>query len=215
MKRNVAVLVALIWSCLTGFAQGDAAAKKLLDQVSKKYDAYTTIQSNFTFSAKQTQGDAHQEKGVLFLNKPKNQYRIQLNSQDLISDGKTLWSVLKTDKEVQIGDAESGTETSIGPSTLFTFYKTGFKYSSKGNERVGSEILNVVELTPVDTRTNYVTIRLRINKNMHIHDVQILDKGGAQYTYTIQTLYVNHRIAPSNFTFNKSDYPSYEIVDLR
>jgi hypothetical protein len=45
--------------------------------------------------------------------------------------------------------------------------------------------------------------------------VQILDKGGAQYTYTIQTLYVNHRIAPSNFTFNKSDYPSYEIVDLR
>src|SRR5690606_42076730 len=103
----------------------------------------------------------------------------------------------------------------IVPITMFMFDKTGFKYISKWYELFGSEILNVVELTPVDTRTNYVTIRLRINKNMHIHDVQILDKGGAQYTYTIQTLYVNHSIAPSNITFNKHEYPAYEIVGIR
>ncbi|WP_437921901.1 LolA family protein [Sphingobacterium sp. LRF_L2] len=215
MKATLTIVMLLLFgNFAVSFAQTDPAAKKLLDEVSKKYDAYNTIQASFTFSAKQGETGDYADSGTIFLNKQKNQYRIILRVQELISDGKTTWSILKEDKEIQVSDAENNVET-IGPNNLFTFYKKGYKYLTTEDEKVGSEMLKVVELSPIDTRTNYFKIKIRINKNKHIHDVLIFDKSGGRYTYTIQSLYVNHKISATNFTFNKSNYPQFEIVDLR
>ena len=214
MERKIMLLVAFICASIIVFAQTDTKAKKLLDDVSAKYDAYQTIQSNFSFSIQQTQGESHVDKGTLFLNKPKNQFRIELSEQDIISDGKSTWSILKEDQEVQVSESDNNTE-SIGPNNLFTFYKKGLGHKRLKDESLGKDLLHVVELTPTDDKTNYVKIKLRVNKNNHIHDVTILDKSGARYTYTIHSLYVNHRIPAATFTFNRSEYPNFEIVDLR
>ncbi|KGE15424.1 LolA family protein [Sphingobacterium deserti] len=214
MRLSIVLFTFLLGSTFLAAAQNDPTAKKLLDQVSEKYDAYRTIQSNFSFLVQQGQDQPYTDQGTLYLNKPKNQYRIQLNTQELISDGKATYSILKEDKEVQISPAENNA-TSIGPNNLFTFYKNGFNYASRGDERVGSELLNVVELSPTDTKNNYAKIKIRVNKNKHIHDVLIFDKSGARYTYTIKTLYVNNALPASQFAFNKSSYPGFEIVDLR
>jgi len=165
-------------------------------------------------SLAQAQGAPYTDKGVLYLNKAKNQYRIQMTSQDFISDGKSTWSVLKEDKEVQITSATDNTN-SIGPNNIFSFYKTGFKSVFMGNESERGTALKVVELSPLDTKVNYFKIKLRINKNNHIHDVLIFDKSGGRYTYTIKTLYINQSIAPFRFTFNTKEYSNYELVDLR
>src|SRR5690606_8364595 len=154
------------------------------------------------------------DKGTLFLNKRKNQFRIVLSTQSIISDGNSTWSILNDDREVQVSSADNNTDH-IGPHNLFTFYKKGFNYKSAKDETLGKDILHTVELTPTDTRTNYAKITLRINKNKHIHDVVVEDKSGSRYTYTINTLYVNHHIPATTFTYNKADYPGYEIVDLR
>lgn len=212
--RRMIVIMAFLCATATAFAQTDSKAKKLLDEVSAKYDAYRTVQSDFSFVMQQAQGGSHEDKGTLFLNKPKNQFRIELNDQDIISDGKSTWSVLKEDQEVQVTDSDNQTE-SIGPNNLFTFYKKGFAYKSMKDESLGKAPLRVIELTPTDSKTNYVKIKLRINSNSHIHDVSVFDKSGAQYTYTINTLYVNHQIPTTKFVFNTANYPDYEIVDLR
>ncbi|NGM66461.1 LolA family protein [Sphingobacterium sp. SGR-19] len=214
MKNKILVMVAFICTSLIVFAQTDTKAKRLLDDVSAKYDAYRTIQSDFSFSMHQAQGGSHMDKGILFLNKPKSQFRIELNEQDIISDGKSTWSVLKEDQEIQVSETDNNTE-SIGPNNLFTFYKKGFTYKGAKDETLGKDVLNVIELTPTETKTNYAKIKLRINKNKHIHDVTVVDKSGARYIYTINTLYVNHRIPATKFIFNASDYPNHEIVDLR
>jgi len=213
MMRVVYLLLAL-FSMSSAVAQ-DRYAKSLLDEVSKKYDSYKTIQSNFTFKAVQAKGESYTDKGEMFLNKPAQQYKIVLPAQELISDGKSTWSVLKEDKEVQVSDADHSNE-SIGPNNIFTFYKTGFKYISMDDENVASAgKLKVVELSPIDTKRNYFKIKLRVNKNNHIHDVTIFDKSGSRYTYTINTLYVNNPIAPQTFQFQKVNYPGFEVVDLR
>ncbi|PRD52756.1 LolA family protein [Sphingobacterium gobiense] len=214
MKKKIAFFVAFICTAVVAFGQVDAKAKKLLDEVSAKYDAYQTIQSDFSFSMQQAQGGSHVDKGTLFLNKPKNQFRIELHEQDIISDGRSTWSVLKEDQEVQVSESDNNTE-SISPNNLFTFYKKGFDYKSTKDEVQNKGVLNVVELTPTDTKTNYAKIKLRINPNKHIQDVTVYDKSGSRYTYTINTLYVNHQIPAARFTFKTSDYPNYEIVDLR
>ncbi|UZJ66506.1 hypothetical protein OKW96_09080 [Sphingobacterium sp. KU25419] len=48
-----------------------------------------------------------------------------------------------------------------------------------------------------------------------MHDATIYDKNGGQYNYTIKSQTPNKKLDNSLFTFNKSKYSGYEIVDLR
>src|SRR5690606_38911043 len=114
------ILYYLLVSTSTGslLAQ-NTDAKKILDEVSKKYDAYPTIQSEFTYHTKTANGETYADQGKLYLDKAANQYKIVLEDQDLISDGTSTWSVLKQDKEVQISPADAQAQ-SIGPNNIFT-----------------------------------------------------------------------------------------------
>lgn len=214
MKTHCILTLLLGFAALVTNAQSDTGAKKILDEVAKKYDSYKTAQADFGFLVTDAENKSYSDQGTLFLNKVKNQYQIRLKDQQLISDGQSVWTILKEEKEIQITDADNSTDA-IGPNNLFTFYKTGFKYIGMSDEKVGANTLSVIEMAPLDTKKNYFKIKVRINKNKHIHDVSIYDKSGSKYTYTIHKLYVNHRIPSSQFVFNNKEYPNFEVVDLR
>lgn len=208
----------LIGGSVASFGQTDAAAKKILNEVSKKYSSYRTMQSDFTLSIEDANKKSHTTKGVMYFNKPKNQYAISLPEQEIISDGKSVWNISKDIKEVQISDNDNSSAT-IGPNNLFNFYQTGYKYVLMPDEKItrqgNSEMAKVIELSPDDTKTNYFKIKLRINKNNHIQDVTIFDKSSNRYTYTIHTLYLGRKFSQQRFTFQKDKYKDYEVVDLR
>lgn len=199
-------------------AQTDPEAKKVLNEVSQKYDAYKTIRSEFNLTVQDADKSTYTNTGTMYFNKPKKQYAIKMQDQEILSDGKTVWNISKDIKEVQITDAEHDDST-IGPNNLFSFYKNGYKYIGMPNEKLikdgKNEALRVVELSPLDTKTNYFKIKLRINNNNHIHDVTIFDKSGNRFTYTINSLYLGQKFPESTFTFPKDKYKGYELVDLR
>ncbi|MFC3198697.1 outer membrane lipoprotein carrier protein LolA [Parapedobacter deserti] len=207
---------ALLADVTQASAQTDAAAKALLSKVSKTYEGYKTIQADFTLTVKQPQQtNNYTETGTLYMDRPTGKYHITTGSQDLISDGKTQWTVLKEENEVQVTEADNSS-TALSPVNIFSFYNTGYKYISAPDERVGNHQLAVVELSPEDTRTSYFKIKLRINKTTNlIHDATIFDKGGVQYTYAIRNTKGNPQIPADKFSFKQSNYPGMEIVDLR
>lgn len=192
----------------------DAYAKKILDQVSKKYDGYKTIIAEFSFQANQAEGETYADKGRLKLDKASEKFSIKLSSQEIVSDGKSTWTIMPEEKEVQITEGTADDEQ-IGPRNIFTFYKQGYNFISMDDEKVNGQVLNVIELSPIDKEAAYFKIKLRINPNFHIHDMTVFDKGGAKYTYTINKLYVNTPLPSSDFAYNKNKYPGYEVVDLR
>lgn len=199
-------------------AQTDPAATKMLNEVSKKYDAYKTIRSEFDLTVQDANKTAYSNTGIMYFNKPKKQYAIKMEDQEILSNGKTVWNISHDIKEVQITDAEHDDST-IGPNNLFSFYKKGYKYISMPEEKLTkngkTEPLRVVELSPLDTKTNYFKIKLRINQNNHIHDVTIFDKSSNRFTYTIKSLYLGQKFDESTFTFAKDKFKNYEIIDLR
>ncbi|MGN0004057.1 MAG: outer membrane lipoprotein carrier protein LolA [Sphingobacterium composti] len=216
--KKLLLSCALLGSTLLSFGQTDAAAKKILNEVSKKYSSYKTIQSDFSLSIQDANKKTHTTNGVMYFNKPKNQYAISLPDQEIISDGKSVWNISKDIKEVQISENENNDKT-IGPNNLFNFYQKGYKYVLMPDEKIirqgKSEMAKVIELSPEDTKTNYFKIKLRINKNNHIQDVTIFDKSSNKYIYTINTLYLGKNFGPQMFSFSKDKYKDYEIVDLR
>src|SRR5690606_28081914 len=216
--KKLLLALAFVGSSLQIFAQTDPAAKKILNEVSKRYSSYKTIKSEFTLTIQDANKKSYKSEGVMFFNKPKNQYAIHMKDQDVLSDGKTVWNIAKDIKEVQVTENEKDGST-IGPSNLFNFYQQGYKYVLMEDEKIvrqgKTEMAKVIELAPLDTKTNYFKIKLRVNKNNHIQDVTIFDKSGNRYTYAIESLYIGKNFDDSMFKFSKEKYKGYEIVDLR
>jgi outer membrane lipoprotein-sorting protein len=216
--KKLLLSIAFVGSTLLSFGQTDAAAKKILNDVSKKYSSYRTIQSDFSLSIQDANKKTHTTNGVMYFNKPQNQYAISLPDQEIMSDGKSVWSISKDIKEVQVSENENNSNT-IGPNNLFNFYQKGYKYVLMADEKIirqgNTESAKVIELSPEDTKTNYFKIKLRINKNNHIQDVTIFDKSSNKYTYMINTLFLGKKFNQEMFTFSKEKYKDYEVVDLR
>jgi len=210
------LLLFLTATALHGYPQTDAAAGAILTQVSKTYQGYKTLQADFTITVQQPQqAGKYTESGTIYMQAASGKYRITTGGQELISDGKTQWAVLRDEEEVQVTTADHSS-ASISPANIFTFYQKGYKYVTAPSERAGNIQLHVVELAPENTHTPYFKIKLRINKATHlIHDVTIFDKSGARYSYTIKSTKGNVPIAANQFVFNPSDFPGMEIVDLR
>lgn len=213
---SFSLLLSIILFAITANAQTDAAAKSILQKLTTTYEGYKTIKADFTLTIQQPQQTStFTESGSISMETATNKYRITTSNQDILSDGKTQWIVLKEEQEVQITEAnqEPG---SISPANIFSFYNNGYKYISAPNEQVGGSQLVVVELSPEDVQNPYFKIKLRIVKSTNlIYDATIFDKSGAKYTYQLKNTNTDQAIAANTFLFQQADYPSFEIVDLR
>ncbi|MEH6308212.1 outer membrane lipoprotein carrier protein LolA [Olivibacter sp. CPCC 100613] len=216
MKKIFSLIIFIAYG-LAALGQSDPTTKKLLSDISKKYQSYRTAKINFGLKAVNQQNQTTiNEKGELTIEPRTSKYRILLENQVMISDGKQQWNVLKDEQEVQINHVEEAQSGSITPATIFSFYNQGFKYPAAKSEQVAGKSLSVIDLTPTDNNKSYFKVRLRLDKSLNqIYDVTVFDKSGSLYTYTIQNFTPNVKVTPKTFIFDKADYPGMELVDLR
>lgn len=224
MKKTILYIALLLTACFKASAQQDAQAKAILNQVSQKYKTYTSIKTDFTFTLDNPQaGDKSTTNGTLIVRPKQNKFKATMYAggsktaveQEIISDGKTQWTYLKADKEVQVNNAGKA-DDALNPATIFTIYEHGYKYLYTGDQKVGGRVCQVIELSPIDASKNFFKVRLLIDKaKKQIYSAVIFDKGGAHYTYTLNTFTPNAPAADALFTWNKAAHPGVELVDLR
>jgi len=220
----------LLYLLLTGltfnyaFAQKDADAKKILNQVSKKYRSYDVIKTDFTFTYENQQaGTKDIQMGTMVSRSKANKYKVTIFNPDdklavdeeIISDGKSQWTYVKKNKEVELSDVDNSSE-SLNPAQLFTVYEKGYKYIYNGEAKVDGKLCQVIDLTPEDEKKPFFKIRLSIDKaKKQVFSAMIFDKNGSRYHYVIRTFTPNIKVPESTFTFDKKNYPGVELVDLR
>jgi len=211
MKTFISILLTTLIS-LSGFSQ-DQKAKAILDKLSVKTKAYSTIKAEFQYTIKnKTEGINETQTGKIELKG--NNYFLSIKGQDVISNNKSIWTILKDAEEVQINDMpEEDDGDYISPNKIFTLYEEGFKHKFVKEEN-GIQIIN---LYPIDAEEkSFHRIALYINKaKTQISKVKVYGKDGSIFTYTIKSFTPNQSIADSRFSFNKTKYPKYEIIDLR
>lgn len=216
MKKIIVVLLVAIGFTVSLQAQTDAKAKSILTQVSKKYRAYDVVKAEFVFSVDNQQAKIKEtQQGTLYVRANANKYKVVMKDQELISDGKSQWTYLKEDREVQVTDVDNSSDA-INPAKIFTLYEQGFKYLYTGESKLGGKVYQMIDLSPVDTKRSYFKIRLSIDKNAkQIARAVIFEKSGNKYTYEIKSFVPNVKIAESAFSFDAKKYPGVEVVDLR
>jgi outer membrane lipoprotein-sorting protein len=207
------LLSALSFSTLN--AQQDKKAKQILDKLSAKTRSYSAIKTDFSYSLVNKDRKINKVQNWKLWLKG-DAYRLDMGDQLLISDGKVVWKILKADKEVEISDPTSG-DDALNPKNVFTMYEKGFKNKYIKEGKVGAKAVHIIELYPLAPKTkDYSTIRLYIDKNLiQVVKSEIIGNNGNLYTYDIKKFTVNETTASGFFSFSKTEFPGFEVNDLR
>ncbi len=215
MKKLAVNFIALILLSGSIYAQSDAKAKAILAEVSKKFRSYNIVKTEFLYSLNNPQANIKEtESGSLYVKSKANKYKVILASQELISDGKTQWTYLKNDKEVQINDIDVS-QNALNPAQIFTIYEKGFKYLFTGESKFNNIVYQNIELAPLTTKS-YSKIKLVVDKvKKQLATITIYEKNGNVHMYMVKTFAPNVKISESIFAFDASKYPGVEVVDLR
>ena len=216
MKKVVLLLMLAAGYACTALAQTDAKAKAILNSVSKKYRSYDVVKADFSLIIDARQSNVNEtQQGTLYVKANANKYRVNTSGQELISDGKTLWTYLKEEKEVQVTTVDNS-NNALNPAKIFTLYEKGYKYLYTGEKKSGTKVYQTIDLTPLNSNDPYFKIRLSIDKNANqIASALIFEKNGNKYTYNVKTFTGNAKVPESTFTFDGKKYPGVEVVDLR
>jgi outer membrane lipoprotein-sorting protein len=196
-------------------AQQDKKAKQILDKLSAKTRSYSAIKTDFSYSLVNKDRKINKVQNWKLWLKG-DAYRLDMGDQLLISDGKVVWKILKADKEVEISLPTSG-DDALNPKNVFTMYEKGFKNKYIKEGKIGTKAVHIIELYPLAPKTkDYNTIRLYIDKSlMQVVKSEIIGNNGNLYTYDIKKFTVNETTAAGFFSFSKTEFPGFEVNDLR
>lgn len=196
----------------------DPEAKAILEKLRKKFDAFNSLEADFTLEIQFPEQPKETQKGILV--RQGDKYKLDLSSQSVVSDGKVLWLILHNNKEVQINnvpDPEEMDGSLLTPEALFTFYENGKYVYQFVNEFVeNGKLVQHIEFKPLDEYSEYSKLRLVVDKRKNeIVSVTAFAKDGSRYVFSIGTFRPNKAYASNFFTFDKSKYPDYYVEDLR
>jgi outer membrane lipoprotein-sorting protein len=212
LTKKIAILALLAVGTLSVKAQDqDPKAKKILDELSVKTKAYTTIKAEFNWvvekkdKSKDSQSGKIQTKG--------SKYKLEIPGHEIYCDGKTVWDYIKDANEVQIKDMETGGDDAVNPSNIFTIYEKGFKYKFESEDAT----TQVISLFPVNPdKKKFHTVKLYIDKTKkQITSVKMMMKDGSIQTYTIKSFAGSTPIPDTDFTFDPKAHKGISVEDLR
>lgn len=210
--KKITIIAFLAIGSLSLAAQDqDPKAKKILDELSAKTKACTSIKAEFSWvvekkdKSKDTQVGKIQTKGA--------KYKLEIPGHEIYCDGKTVWDFIKDANEVQIKDMEVGDDEAINPSNIFTIYEKGFKYKFE-SEDATTQVISLFPTNP--DKKKFHTIKLYIDKTKkQITSVKMFMKDGTIQTYTIKTFVCSAVIADTEFVFDSKLHKGISIEDLR
>lgn len=213
MKKSLFTLIFFLIGKLL-IAQYDPKALEILEAMSNKYKNLSSFQANLTSSlTNETDGINEEFTGKITVKGDK--FKLEIEDQEIINNGTTVWTYLPSAKEVNIDNVDPDTDE-MNPSRFYIMYKKGYKYLYLEDQTDGGVLCEVVDLVPEKKDAQYFKIRMNINKkDKSIQSWTMFDKSGNRYKYSISKFQPNVKVDDSFFTFDPKKYPGVEVIDLR
>lgn len=201
----------------TKATDNDPKAKAVLEKMRKKYEAYKTLEAEFTLTLEVPEQPNNTQKGKLIQQGYK--YRLTLKDRTLVSDGASVWMYIVKSKEVQINDVEEDAQSGgiSSPKDLLQAYSWNkYIYVLSGEFTENGRLVQQIEFKPIDKSSDYTKIRLTLDKKTtDVVSIKSFGKDGSRYTLSVNKLTPNISVASSTFNFAKSECPSCHFEDLR
>lgn len=198
MKKICFLITVMLLSVAT-YAQ---TAKSVLDKAAATVTVKEGVKANFKMTA--SNGTT---SGTLLLKGRK--FHATTPVATIWFDGKTQWTYLKNNDEVNVSNPTEAQLQAINPYNFINLYKKGYNATLN---KSGKDY--IVHLTATDKSKKIQELFVSVNKtNYHPTQVKLL-QGKKWTVFDISDL-KRQNIPDSLFQFNSKDFPNAEIIDLR
>ena len=204
MKRTY-LLVLILFLSVSLSAQKDKQAREILDKTANALQQAGGIRATFGGTG----------NGTLLLKG--NQFYLNSGGIQSWFDGKTQWSYVTKNDEVNVSNPTQEELQQINPYTFLYMYQKGFSYKLGATKTYRGKAVWEVVLTARDKKQELEHITLFVTKDTYEPLCILLQQRGQQTRneITITSYQTKQNYADQVFTFDKKQYPNAEVIDLR
>ena len=215
MKKYIfSVLIALL-SLPVIAQQQQSQAKAVLEKTAEAFKKAGGVRADFTLKAVNDGRLEGRENGIIQLKGEK--FMLKTSETTTWFDGKTQWSYMVRNDEVNVSNPTQEELQQINPYTFLYMYQKGFSYKLGTMKTFHGKAIWVVVLTAKDKAQDLERITLYVTKEGY-EPLYILLQQRAHPTrnaITVTSYQTGQKYADTLFTFDRKQYPSAEIIDLR
>jgi len=179
-------------------------AKSVLDKASSEYKKCPSITAEFELAI-----GREMDKGTILLQGQK--FYTRLSNTTTWFDGKTMWSYVKDNEEVNVTEPKASQLAKINPYAFLDMYKSGYSVVFGASTKDYYDIV----LTANDSKHSIQKAILHISKTNYQPMYIMMGSSRAEIEINITSFKKGKKQADSVFKFDAKKYPKVEIVDLR
>lgn len=150
--------------------------------------------------------------GKLWMKK-NNKYKIVLENQTIVTNGKIVWSYYPLNNQVIIDDYKDEPE-SFSPDKIMVNVPLNYNAILIGTEKLFNKNTFVIKLTPRNERSLIKSMKVWLNKEEYLMEkVEIVDVSDNITTYISKSITINAGLKDEIFQFSIPQ--GVEVLDLR
>lgn len=185
----------------------------IVKKVRKKYESIKTLHVEFTMTSYWAlTGREETLTGTLSL-EGDNRYRIETDTQIIVTDGKTLWTYTKNSNQLIIDRLSPSKENPL-PRDLLLSYTKDHRAELKGEVTYGGTPCYELIFRPREDDAFIVQTRVMVDKKTWLAVLfEQEDINENRTRYELRKFSINTPLSPSLFTFTAPEQA--EIIDMR
>ena len=203
--RKLIVGLVLLFAAQAVSAQNNAEAiiRLMVNQMKSHKNVEMTYKYQVTSEGLTT--DAQQGKAWL----QGNAYKVEMVEQEIVSDGKTIWTYLVDEGEVMISNAADGVDNT--PLKLLTSLDESYAATLTGMDAQGNA---TIELANPKGQYKRVTWKANASK-LAINSLDVYLDDGTKLIVNIEEMKFDQELGDKFFTFDTKKHPKVDVIDMR
>ena len=138
-----------------------------------------------------------------------NAYKVEMVEQQIVSDGKTIWTYLVDEGEVMISNAADGVDNT--PLKLLTSLDESYAATLTGMDAQGNA---TIELANPKGQYKRVTLKANASK-LAINSLDVYLDDGTKLIVNIEEMKFDQELGDKFFTFDTKKHPKVDVIDMR
>lgn len=207
--KKVTAIIGIILTFMVGALQAQTMASELVKKTIDKINKHKNVEFVFDYDmSNETIAVTESASGTAYMQG--DAYKLEVEGQQIISDGKTMWTYFPDSEEVMVSNP-SDDENIITPIKLLTTYDKDYtmKYGKSSEKGI-----KVVEMS--NPKGEFSKVTLKINEaKLEIVSATISNRSGDAFTIKIKKTVFDQNLEAKFFTFDEKAHPKVDVIDMR
>ena len=203
--RKIIAGLVLLFAAQAVSAQNNAEAiiRLMVDQIK----AHKNVEMSYQYQINSDGITTDTQQGKAWLQG--EAYKVEMVEQQIVSDGKTIWTYLVDDEEVMVSKASEGADNT--PLKLLTSLDESYVATLTNMDSQGNA---TIELANPKGQYKRMTLKANASK-LEIKSLDVYLEDGTKLMITIDEMKFDQELGDKFFTFDAKAHPGVDVIDMR